>query len=144
MLDLLQARRRQPAANPSVKTEGKCAGVCPLGAQTTAALGHRVLAFACSDQSVLAVCLHCKRHSAGGRKSGLLSKYSHPVATAREVMTALGQGRHPKPKLSQKGLTGEAFDMTDDEEDEPEDRRSSTHCSCRSVPAAVGSSRCTL
>ena len=85
---------------------GVCRQDSKLHAAQQDALGHRTVAFDCSDSSVLFICTKCKCHSSGASVRGLggICKPS-PSRAARYGWKALEKGNHPHYSESKHGVT---------------------------------------
>ena len=74
---------------------GDCPGQSRLDQGVLLELGHKVLAFPCSNGSHLFVCLHCKFYSSGAQVKKLGQPCGKPTVTSIRNMRRLKQGRHP-------------------------------------------------
>lgn len=85
--------------SPQEPPPGRCSNRSKLDDKVLQSLGHRVIAFNCSDGSVLFICVRCKCHSTGSRVEGLGERCEgKPSRRAGTGWNYLCRGQHPHEK----------------------------------------------
>ena len=87
--------------SPQEPPPGVCSNRSKLDDNVIQRIGHSVIAFPCSDGSVLFICLRCKYHSSGGMIKGLGEMCEgKPSRHAGTGWRLLCRGMHPHPRRS--------------------------------------------
>eukprot|EP00959_Pyramimonas_sp_CCMP1952_P392717 8228865-Pyramimonas_sp.AAC.1 len=74
---------------------GGCRGHSRLDSAVLDRLGHKVIALACSDDSFLFTCLHCRSYSSGAQVKKLGQVCQPPTVTGHKNWRNIQKGSHP-------------------------------------------------